>query len=46
MIAYVNALEELDYYADVRIADVSVDNISDPMEDTGNNVDFTVVITR
>lgn len=46
VIAYVTALEELGYYSGVRIADFSVNDVSDPMENTGNNVTFTVVITR
>ena len=46
VIAYVTALEQLDYYSEVRIADVDVDDISAPLENVGNNVAFTVVMTR
>ena len=46
VVAYVTALEQFDYYSEVRIADVEVDNITDPSENMGNNVIFTVVMTR
>ncbi len=46
VIAYVTALEELDYYSEVRIADIDVSDKSDPPENMGKNVAFTVVITR
>ena len=46
VIAYVTALEQLDYYSEVRISDVYVDDITDPLENMGNNVAFTVVMTR
>jgi type IV pilus assembly protein PilM len=46
VISFVTALEELEYYSEVRIADVDVDDTSDPSEDTGYNVAFTVVMTR
>ena len=46
VITYVNNLEQLDYYSEVRIADINVDNTSDPSENMGNNIAFTVVMTR
>ena len=46
VIAYVTALEQLSYYSEVRISDVYVDDITDPLENMGNNVAFTVVMTR
>jgi len=46
VIAYVTALEELDYYSEIRIADIDVGDTSDSPENMGNNVAFTVVITR
>jgi hypothetical protein len=46
VIAYVTALEKLAYYSEVRIADIDVDEPSDPLTNMGNNVAFTVVMTR
>jgi PAS domain S-box-containing protein len=46
VITYVNNLEQLDYYSEVRIADINADNTSDPSENMGNNIAFTVVMTR
>ena len=46
VIAFVAALEELEYYSEVRIADVDADDTSDPSEGTEHNVAFTVVMTR
>jgi type IV pilus assembly protein PilM len=46
VIAYVTALEKLDYYSEVRIADISVGDTGDPSENIESNVAFKVVMTR